>query len=75
MLIDSITIISTNKRLQKIFPVYQGLIFTADELSWFHIAKERFDKMDKEEYHKWLQGRRQSSAQREFWEPVGFFEV
>lgn len=35
MLVETVTVISQNKRLQKIYPIESGLIFTANEVSWF----------------------------------------
>lgn len=42
MLAETITVISHNKRLQKIYPIETGLIFTANEVCWFEIAKKKF---------------------------------
>ena len=73
MLIETVTVISNNKRLQKIFPVATGLIFTANEHSWFDLAKERFQNMNKKQYEEWLSSKKDKSGYREYWEPVAFF--
>ncbi len=50
MLIESVSIIAQNKRLQKIFPIQTGLIFTANEISWFKIAQKVFGNYKKKQY-------------------------
>ena len=47
MLIETVSIISNTKRTQKIYPITSGLIFTANELCWFTLAKEKFEKMNR----------------------------
>lgn len=39
MLVESITVVSKNVKMNKIYPISAGLIFTANQLSWFAIAK------------------------------------
>jgi hypothetical protein len=39
MFVESVVIISSTKRLQRIYSVFEGLIFTANETTWFHVAK------------------------------------
>jgi hypothetical protein len=39
MFIESAVIVSSSKRIQRIFSIFEGLIFTANEPTWFHIAK------------------------------------
>jgi hypothetical protein len=75
MLIETVVVVSTNKRLQRIFSVFEGLIFTANEISWFHIAKERFGKFTKQDYENWLTTKRARNDHRDFWEPVAFFQI
>jgi hypothetical protein len=42
MLIETVTLVSKNVKMNKIYPISAGLIFTANELSWFSLAKQRF---------------------------------
>jgi hypothetical protein len=39
MFIERVVIASSSKRLQRIFAIFEGLIFTANEPTWFHLAK------------------------------------
>lgn len=47
MLIESVSVISNTNKVQKIFSITSGLIFTANELSWFGLAKKKFSTMQK----------------------------
>jgi hypothetical protein len=75
MLAESVVVISTSKRLQRIFAVFEGLIFTANEPTWFHLAKQKFGEFTKEDYEKWLTSKRARNEHRDYWEPVGFFQI
>ena len=55
-------------------PICSGLVFTADEVGWFKIAKSRFAGTKKQQYDKWLSERREGEPVS-FWEPVGAFEL
>ena len=72
---ESVVILSSSKRLQRIFSVYEGLIFTADEPSWFHLALTHFRNFNKQDYTQWLTHKRARNEHREFWEPVAFFQL
>ena len=56
------------------YPICSGLVFTADEVGWFKIAKARFAGMKKQQYDKWLSERCEGEPVS-FWEPVGAFEL
>lgn len=75
ILAETVTVISQNKRLQKIYPIETGLIFTANELCWFDIAKNIFSNFKRKEYNDWLNSKKDRNGHREFWEPVAFFEL
>ncbi len=75
MFVERVVIASSTKRLQKIYSVSEGLIFTANEPTWFHLAKKRFEKFTKEDYENWLSCKKARNSHRQFWEPVGFFQV
>ena len=47
MLVETVSVISNLKRTQKIYPITSGLIFTANEISWFTLARDKFSNMDK----------------------------
>lgn len=55
-------------------PICSGLIFTADEVGWFRMGKAKFASMKKQQYDKWLLGRKEGEPVG-FWEPVGAFEL
>lgn len=61
---ESIVIVSSTKRLQRIFSVCEGLIFTADQPTWFHLAKERFESFTKKDYEQWLTTKRSRTDHR-----------
>ncbi len=61
---ESIVIVSSSKRLQRIFSVCEGLIFTADQPTWFHLAKERFESFTKKDYEQWLTSKRSRTDHR-----------
>ena len=73
--IESIIIQSSTKRLQRIFSVCEGLIFTADQPTWFHLAKEKFQNFTKADYQNWLTQKKARNDHREYWEPVGYFQL
>jgi len=75
MFAERIIIVSSSKRLQRIYAIFEGLIFTANELTWFHLAKERFANFSKSDYEEWLSCKKARNNHREFWEPVGFFQL
>ena len=75
MFAERVVIVSSSKRLQRIYAVHEGLIFTANEPSWFHLAKERFSGFTKADYEEWLGCKKARNNHREFWEPVGFFQL
>ena len=75
MFAERVVVVSSNKRLQRIFAIFEGLIFTANEPTWFHIAKKRFSHFTKSDYENWLSCKQARNNHREFWEPVGFFQV
>ena len=61
--------------MQRIFSVCEGLIFTADQPTWFHLAKEKFQNFTKADYEEWLTQKKARNDHREFWEPVGYFQL
>jgi hypothetical protein len=73
--IESVIIQSSTKRLQRIFSVSEGLIFTADQPTWFQLAKQQFQDYTKADYEEWLTHKTARSDHREFWEPVAYFAV
>lgn len=64
MFIESAVIVSSSKRIQRIFSIFEGLIFTANEPTWFHIAKERFMNFNKEDYKNWLTNKKSLNEPR-----------
>lgn len=72
MLIENVTIVSKNVKMNKIYPISSGLIFTANEISWFEIARLKFGKFTKAQYMEWLKGKSPGDGVG-YWEPVGFF--
>lgn len=75
MIVETVTVLSELKTLNGGNPVNSGLVFTANEIGWFGIAKKRFWKMKKSQYAQWLEGRKAQGEELAFWEPVGAFEL
>lgn len=67
MLIETVTVVSKNVKMSKIYPISEGLIFTANELSWFTIAKQKFSNFTKEEYEEWLKVKQSTNSLVAFW--------
>ena len=67
MLIESVSVISKIKKTQKIYPLRGGLIFTANNLSWFTVAKDKFGKMDKKGYEEWENSKCSANSVPAFW--------
>lgn len=67
MLIETVSIISNTKRTQKIYPITEGLIFTANELCWFSLAKDKFANMNKKEFEEWSREKNLNNSTPAFW--------
>jgi len=74
ILVENVTVVSEMKAVNLGHPICSGLVFTADEVGWFKIAKTRFAGLKKQQYDKWLSERREGEPVS-FWEPVGAFEL
>lgn len=75
MIIEAVTIESPLQMIQGGYPIGSGLIFTANNRSFFDIGDEVYNNMTHREYKIWLHGRRAQSSSLEYWEPVGSFEL
>lgn len=75
LLAESISVISNVNKVQKIYSITSGLIFTANELSWFSIAKEKFKDMTKSQYESWLKEKMETNSRPAYWEPVAYFDI
>jgi hypothetical protein len=47
MFVETVTIVSRTSKIKTISSIGSGLIFTANELSWFTIAKQKFTNYTK----------------------------